>query len=280
MSTLLIGFDSAWTPTHSGGIVGALRHDDGSYRELGPPKVVNYERSECIILELQSEYAPLSTIIALDQPIIVPNATGQRPVEHLVGSPVGARNGGVLSSNTGIRSMFGGEAPVWQFLSQFGGAADPLGFAPGTRVFETYPVLAMIALGWMVIDARPTGRLPKYNPKRRNAFAIDEWRHVCALASTELQRRGLTETAAWVDAIAQKDKPRKHDQDCLDACLCLLVAVHLIEGDECLMVGDLATGYILVPDSEVLRLELETRCSVTGRAHAEWVRVFRFLAPA
>jgi hypothetical protein len=52
-------------------------------------------------------------------------------------------------------------------------------------VFETYPVLAMIALGWTLPDSRPTGRLPKYNPQRRQTFSTDDWRHVCSRLSDD-----------------------------------------------------------------------------------------------
>jgi len=50
----------------------------------------------------------------------------------------------------------------------------------------------------------------------------------------------------WINAV-QNTSPRKSDQDGLDACLCLLVALCLAERKDCLMVGDRQTGYIVVP---------------------------------
>jgi hypothetical protein len=44
--------------------------------------------------------------------------------------------------------MFGAEAPIWPFLRRFGGPENPLKPVADTRVFETYPVLALIELGW------------------------------------------------------------------------------------------------------------------------------------
>ena len=87
----------------------------------------------------------------LDQPTIVRNAEGQRPVENIVSSPVGLRYGGMQPSNTSKADMFGPNAPVWQFLNQFGGATDPLFLSGDSKVLETYPVLIMIALGWLVV---------------------------------------------------------------------------------------------------------------------------------
>ena len=44
---------------------------------------------------------------------------------------------------------------------------------------------------------------------------------------------------------------------------------------EPLFVGCCSTGYIVVPDSDLLRSELEQRCVELGREAASWVRVFR-----
>jgi predicted RNase H-like nuclease len=173
--------------------------------------------------------------------------------------------------------MFGTEAPVWSFLNRFGGPADPLAPIADTRVFETYPVLAMIALVWTLPDSRAAGRLPKYNPERKKTFSILDWQHVCGLALSAFRERGLIEVVRWIDDAAQKPLPRKSDQDSLDACLCLLVALFLAEQRDCLMVGDQRTGYIIVPHGVGLVAELEARCLQTDRAPSEWVRPFRLL---
>jgi predicted RNase H-like nuclease len=253
-----------------------LRLDDGSHLELGPPALATFPQARETILVWQDRHTPSATIVMLDQPTIVVNAAGQRPVENIVGSPVSLRYGGVQPANTSPSKadMFGPDAPVWPFLARFGGPADPLAPVAGTSVFETYPVLAMIALNWTLADARPTGRLAKYNPERTTSFSLSDWRHVCAMASAEFRTRGLAENAAWIDGAAQIARPRKRDQDCVDACVCLLVAVHFAERRPCLMVGDRQTGYMIVPCNAALCGELEARCIATGRSPAQWVRVF------
>lgn len=276
MTTLLVGFDSAWTRTNSGALVGVIQLDDGTFHEFGPPQIVDYPQAEAVILGWQAERVPTATIVLLDQPTIVENAAGQRPVENIVGSAVSLRYGGMQPANTSREKMFGKEAPIWAFLARFGGPANPLEPVADTRVFETYPVLAIIALLWTLPDARPTGRLPKYNPMRRKTFSKSDWQFVCGLVSSAFSERGLMEIARWIDATA-KTSPRKSDQDGLDACLCLLVALYLAEGKNCLMVGDQHTGYIVVPYGAGLRAELEARCNKTSRAPSEWVRVFHLL---
>lgn len=77
------------------------------------------------IIGWQCQKKPAKTIILLDQPTIVRNSKGQRPVENLVAAPVSLRYGGVQPANTAKIEMFGEDAPVWHFLAQFGGAADP-----------------------------------------------------------------------------------------------------------------------------------------------------------
>ena len=245
------------------------------FRELGPPNIANFGEARAIILNWQAEMKPTATVVLLDQPTIVNNATGQRPVENIVSSSVSRRYGGVQPANTAREEMFGTDAPVWPFLNQFGGPANPLTPVAETRVLETYPVLAMIALGWTLHDARPTGRLPKYNPERRRTFSILDWQHVCELASCEFRARGLRAIVAWIEGAGQETSPRKSVQDCVDACLCLLVALYIAERKDCLMVGDQQTGYIVVPYGLRLRAELEARCHATGRVPAEWGRVFQ-----
>lgn len=279
MSRLLIGFDSAWTPSNSGALVGVLCLGNGAYQELGLPQTVNYSQATARISQWQSEYKPKATVVMLDQPTIVKNPSGQRPVENLVGSPVSRRYGGVQPANTGRTEMFGQNAPVWSFLDKFGGPAHPLEHLKATWVIETYPVLSMIALGWTLPDSvRPTGRLPKYNPERSKTFSIADWQHVCKRVAQELGERKLLKSAAWLDWAAQQ-KPCKTDQDHLDACICLLAALQLVEGKQCLMVGDMDTGYIVVPYSDTLANELEARCIQTKRAPGDWVKPFILSAP-
>lgn len=274
MTTLLVGFDSAWTPNNSGALVGAIRFKDGKLHSLGTPQIVDYREAEVLILKWQAKEAPTATIVLLDQPTIVKNTRGQRPVENIVGSPVSLRYGGMQPANTAREEMFGKQAPVWPFLTRFGGPANPLEPIADTRVFETYPVLAMMALGWMLPDSRAAGRLPKYNPERKKTFSISDWEYVCGMASTAFSDRRLMDIVRWINHAARNASPRKSDQDGLDACLCLLVAVYLAERKDGLMVGDLHTGYIVVPYCAELHAELDARCRQTGRVPSEWVRRF------
>jgi predicted RNase H-like nuclease len=276
VTTLVIGFDSAWTPGNTGGIVAALRTPDGEIQSLGEPEVVNYAQAAERVDKWQREHRPAATLIMLDQPTIVRNEKGQRPVEAVVSSPVSRRRGGVQPANTGREEMFGQSAPLWSFLQQFGGAADPLALTGSTWVFETYPVLAMIAMDWVLPDSRPAGCLPKYNPQRRKTFRLVDWAYVCGATADRLENVAATELAPLVSKYGERDTPpSKGLQDRLDACICLAVGLELAAGGEGLLVGNVDTGYMVVPYSSSLETELTERCQNLGRPPGDWVRRFR-----
>jgi predicted RNase H-like nuclease len=274
MTTLLVGFDAAWTSMNSGALIGLLRTDDGQFMELGSPQIATYSDAQRMIDAWQRQHDPEATIVSLDQPTIVRNRAGQRPVENIVSSAVSRRYGGMQPANTSKEEMFGKNAPVWTFLDKFGGPACPLGTLSQTWVLETYPVLAMIALNWTLPDSRPAGRLPKYNPVRKRTFSIFDWQHVCCRTAEEFRQREVSGIVTWLESLNRTVKPSKSDQDGLDACICLLTALYLVESKECLMVGDLDTGYVVVPYEKSLSEELQARCVETGRLSSAWVHSF------
>jgi predicted RNase H-like nuclease len=133
MTARLVGFDSAWTAANAGALVGLFRCEDRTFQELGPPQVVDYRKAEQVILEWQRTLNPASTIVLLDQPTIVRNRSGQRPVEHIVGSSVSLRYGGMQPANTAKTEMFGKDAPVCAPTDGFRGSAGPPNLAKNAR---------------------------------------------------------------------------------------------------------------------------------------------------
>lgn len=281
MTTMLvIGFDSAWSGNNSGAIVGALRKDDGSYMHLGDPRKANFDEATKNIEAWKEKYKPGITLILIDQPIIVKNEAGQRPVENIVSSPVSKRYGGVQPANRGKVGMFGNDAPIWDFLKNFGELSDPTKKPlPTNCVIETYPVIALIAMDWLLDDNHPnpraTGRLPKYNTERPSFFHGD-WQFVCNQAADGFKKIGLWNLVKWLEEARDNPSPRKQLQDRLDACLCLLVGLHLMEGRDCLFVGNMESGYMVAPYGGRLHEELEVRfgrSQLMGNA-ADWIRKF------
>src|SRR5208283_1737501 len=53
------------------------------------------------------------TLIALDQPTVVPNSTGMRPVDRVAASLAGWLGGGVQPANRGRLGIFSSSSPIY-----------------------------------------------------------------------------------------------------------------------------------------------------------------------
>ena len=270
MSDLLIGFDSAWTPGNQGAIAAALLTDGGILLELGTPLTANFHQAGNLIESWRTKYKPAMTLIMIDQPTIVMNDTGQRCVEKIVSSPIGKYRGGVQPANTGKASMFGKAAAIWKFLDELGGPSNPY-HQPHTRdveIYEVYPSLALISLDWIHPPCKIKDQLPKYNPANKN-FCVCDWQYVCGHLSMILRHHGLTHIPAWIDSQSIKavnSKPKKFEQDRLDACICLLIAILAAKRENLLVVGNMNCGYMVTPFSQALQVLLNNRCANLGLA--------------
>ena len=66
------------------------------------------------------------------------------------------------------------------------------------------------------------------------------------------------QAAAWLSGLADIGQPRKPDQDKLDAVICALIAMiwRLRPHEESLLLGDMTSGYMVLPCSDVVRAYL------------------------
>jgi len=258
---LLVGFDSAWTANNSGAIVPLLRNSDGRFIEFGEPAIADFDSATRMLWDWQKNENPSSTLILIDQPVVVTNKTGQRPIERIVSSAVCKRRGGMQPANTSKSKMFGPGSPIHLFLERF-------------DAIETYPVQIMMALGWVLEDERSCGRLPKYNLANRRKFRYDDWQFVCDRVIQEFERRNLRLLCSFLNELKSNPQPRKHHQDQLDACICLLVAIQISESHPCMVIGSAETGSIVSPYGYELYEELAGRCGKIGLEPREWIREF------
>lgn len=268
MKKLLIGFDSAWSATNSGAIAGAMVEDNGSLSLVLPARNADFQNAKESIDELRGEVDQV--IIFIDQPTIVRNTSGSRPVEDIVSSIVGLRYGGMQRSATeepiARIPMFGADAPIWDFLGRFGGAVNPFGnLDEPVLVFETYPVLYIIANNWLMQDARPSGRLPKYNPVRQKTFQLDDWKFLCNCTISKSRELDFDGLAEWFSTAHTNTSPNKKAQDQLDASICLLQAVEWFFSSNFLVIGNLDTGYITTKWTAAIEEEMTVRCVELSR---------------
>ena len=247
-STSIIGFDSAWTDqVKAPGAVSIIRVDKGRRTEFVPPRLSSFAQALTIIETEQRHFD--RCFVALDQPTIVPNTTGSRPVDKVAASLISWVGGGVQPANRSKKGMFDDDAPVWAFKNALGATEDPEGAhdaESGVFIAEVFPALALPSLA-----AEFCGRLmgPRYNPERRKTFRIDHWNSVLSCAANVGDTLGIVGVPDWCEKHRLTDPPRKADQDLLDGVLCALIGyIWLFEPrSHTLMIGDLTSGYMLTP---------------------------------
>jgi predicted RNase H-like nuclease len=246
-STTIIGFDSAWTDKATApGAVCAIRQTSAGL-VFEPPRLATFRQAHDFI---QSEQNLADRVlVALDQPTIVRNASGSRPVDKVAGSLVSWIGGGVQPANRSKIGMFDDTAPIWRFKEDLGALEDPEAARQsesGLHLIEVFPALGLSSL-IPVHCGRMLGA--KYNPERRKTFRPDHWSSVTGCVAAFALRHQIIGLSAWAQSHGAIAAPRKSDQDLLDAVLCAMVGCLWLYGDrsELLMIGDLQSGYMVTP---------------------------------
>ena len=174
-----VGFDSAWAGNAPGGIASASFSQDRLVATR-LPEPAGFDCAAAIIEKLASTHDYV--LVAIDQPTVVPNQTGSRPVDRVAASLISRLRGGVQPANQGktrsgrtIQSkvrMFGPNAPIWQFLQRL----DPVQNPPqsrsamnGLHAIEVFPALALPALEPAILERK---RAARYNPDNRRKFSL------------------------------------------------------------------------------------------------------------
>lgn len=272
MAILIIGFDSAWTAHKEGALVAVILYPGSRKMVLvQSPVAVDWSSACTSTTRLIAEHSPSQTLIYIDQPTIVSNATGQRPVENIIGSVISYHYGGMQPSSLKRSDMFGPQAPITEFVRALKADTSIEGETADIRVIETYPTLTLITQNWLCeVNGLSRPSLPKYNPENRKNFKLSDWKFVCMkLAETMLQEE-CKELSDILLELGKLTMPRKRDQDYLDACLCLLTAFADIN-NRAMYIGNTATGFITAPFSPEIFKRLEIRCEKTGKSPSAWL---------
>ena len=248
MRETLIGFDSAWAGKTPGGICWAT-FVNKRLEEIYEPQPATFEEAAKIIEEKRdcTDY----TLVALDQPTLVPNKTGCRPVEKVAASLISRLDGGVQPANQSKESMFGPEAPVWKFLDRLNARQNPPAARTanaGLYLIEVFPALALPALEPDILKRKQKA---SYNPEKKAKFSLSDWRLVTEAVRSHADTFNLDSLSRWANEKAMLDTPTKSDQDCLDAAICLIIALLWRREKRKLMtvIGDSQNGYMVTPVS-------------------------------
>ena len=262
---ILIGFDSAWTDNPKApGAICALSVRGGEIVAFEPPRLARFSDALAFIEQHRSQDG--CTLVAIDQPTIVPNLTSRRPVERVASSLIGWLGGGVQPSNRGRVGMFCDASPIWPFLASLAASEEPEMSriaTVGLHAIEVFPAIALASF-----DARFFGRMaaPRYNPARSKTYRPQDWILVAEAAARNFDDFGAVQAAEWCRAAGALIKPTKADQDRLDAMLCVLIALWWRTRDraQSLVLGDTGSGYMVLPASEDVRSRLVARAEEVG----------------
>lgn len=141
MQAVFTGFDSAWGADNTGAICDLVLLEDGSLHLTSEPARANW--ASALVRARQDIHAD-PHVWAIDQPLLVANLTGCRPVERDLASALMADfHCGAHSSNLGMPAW--GAPPVWNLrrvLDEKGYIHDPMGIPEATSgrfYFECYP---------------------------------------------------------------------------------------------------------------------------------------------
>jgi predicted RNase H-like nuclease len=268
-----VGFDSAWTDNpRAFGAICAVGIEGGRSVSWHPPRLAGFDDALAFIRDVRSPSG--LTLIALDQPTLVPNSESMRPVERAAASVVSWLGGGVQAAHTGKVGMFCKDSPIWPFLKAVDAVEDPevaRVATEGVFLMEVFPALALPSL-----DEAFATRLgaPKYNPANRRQYKGAGWLRVTAAVAKEAGELGCPELAAWCCEAHEMTRPRKADQDRLDAGICLAIALRwrLRQREASIMMGDLSTGYMVSPASATMRAMLVVAAAKMGGVPVDGVR--------
>jgi predicted RNase H-like nuclease len=236
-----VGLDLAWGEKNQSGV--AVLDADGTLKDVGAAL------HDDEIIEAISPFVNGDCLVAIDAPLIVTNASGQRSAERALNAHFGGFDAGAHSANTGI--------PV--FSSGLRGAriAGALGLdvhpqsTGSRRAIEVYPHPATIVLFRL-------GRTLKYKAKRNRTLGL--------LKSELLRLMFLLEELAEADVTLHvRDHPQwmrlrrlvqnattkaelRRCEDPVDAVVCAYIARFATARPHDMTVyGDADAGYIVTP---------------------------------
>ena len=234
-----VGIDLAWGERKPTGI--AVLDDRG--RLL---RVAAVRTDAEIVAELEP-YVNGGCLVGIDAPLVVPNATGNRPAEAALNRDFARFQAGAHPSNTG-KPEFSGTPRGARLSALLGLDMNPRSRRK-RRAIEVYPHPAIVALFRL-------GRTLKY--KNKPGRPVEELRSellvlMGLLGGLERAEPPLILDAGWSELLtAVEGATRKSElrvaEDQVDAVVCAYVALFAVRRPELTTTyGDFATGYIVTP---------------------------------
>lgn len=249
MTTTFIGIDLAWqSDRNHSGIVVARGDDSGATAHFASAGIATLDGVARFVLD----HATTNTVVAIDAPLIIRNANGQRPCETEVSKRFGAFHAGAHSTNLDKYP----DAPPCRLvatLEREGFIHEPLPHTSASRdgkwMFEVYPHPAIVNL----FDLSHIIRYKKgsASEKREGLAVLRDYLGALRDFDPPLNYSGEVQSRLFeppIDESVQGGK-LKSLEDLLDAYFCCYLALFewRFGPERSEMIGDMATGYIVVP---------------------------------
>jgi predicted RNase H-like nuclease len=237
-----VGVDLAWGQRNRTGLAVL----DSTGRLLESASV----RADEEIVAFVDRHATDTLVAALDAPLVVPNETGRRPCEALVGQVFGRFGAGAYPANRGNPS-FVPQPRGARLATELGWEMNP-SVAPsiGRRVcIEVYPHPAMVSLFGLThvipYKVKPGRDLPALKDAYRRLLDHLEANCGAVLRLAESPRWPALRSAA---AGAARKSELDLIEDEIDAIFCAYLAwLWATDHGQMMVFGDYTSGYIVTP---------------------------------
>lgn len=236
-----VGIDLAWGERRPTGL--AVLDDDGHLLAVAAV------RTDDEIVAALSPYVTGDCLVAIDAPLVVTNATGNRPAEAALNKDFARFDAGAHPSNTG-KPELRDEPRGARVASRLGLDINPRS-RRARRGIEVYPHPATVALFRL-------GRTLKY--KNKTGRDVEQLRAELLVLLGLVEGLGAADPSLRVDGLAAwrelraaaETATRKSElravEDQVDAVVCAYIALFAERRPErTTTYGDLTTGYIVTP---------------------------------
>jgi predicted RNase H-like nuclease len=236
-----VGVDLAWAGRNPTGV--AVVDSDGRLVHLCAV------REDAAVLAALSPYVRGDCVVAFDAPLVVTNATGQRPAEAALNRDFRRFEAGAHPANTG-KPEFADTPRAARLARALGLDMDPWASAP-RRAIEVYPHPATVVLfrleRTLKYKAKPGRDLARLRSQLLLLMDGIEKLAGAAVPLRVARHDGWADLRRQVDA-AQRKSDLRRAEDPVDAVVCAYVALHAQRRPtDVTIYGDAATGYIVTP---------------------------------
>lgn len=253
---LFVGLDLAWSERNGSGV--AVLEGDAEKVKFRCGEIL-YSNKE-ILNYLQKIIGPKPTLIAIDAPLIVPNETGRRLAEKLVGYLFSKYDAGAFPANRKRLGQWSGKVrgeEISKLLLEAGFFHNPRikQYEEARKFFEVFPHPSMVVLFNL-------NRIIRYKakPKRNYEFrwrAFEKYQRYLKKLENGSPKLILPKSLVEKKVRGLKAKALKDYEDLLDAVFCGYIAAFCWSNPQkCEVLGNMKEGYILTPIFEGMKKEL------------------------